>query len=157
MRTSGVLAIVAFARTDWRELPWATAAFIARGAANRARGKWEHSAPTVWPRVDTVRQLRAVAQTELPGARISRLVFGRVLIHWLPPMSVGSDAGTPIAHRPPRTGQLVPRASVSLPRACARRGFDRTVDSAKEHESLIHAADADSIDSLRYSSSTRAW
>jgi len=95
VRPGGVLAIVTFARTDWRELPWAAAAFIARGVANRARGKWEHSAPTVWPPVDTFRQLRAVAETELPGARVSRLVLGRVLIHWLPPTSAGSDIGTP--------------------------------------------------------------
>lgn len=49
IRPGGVLAIVTFARTDWRELPWASAAFIARGVAIRAHGKWEHSAPTVWP------------------------------------------------------------------------------------------------------------
>lgn len=67
----------------------------ARGVANRTRGKWEHSAPTVWPPVDTFRRLRAVAETELPGARVSRLVLGRVLIHWLPPTSAGSDVETP--------------------------------------------------------------
>ncbi len=81
----GFLAIVAFARTDWHELPWASVAFVARGVANRVRRKWEHTAPTAWPPADTFGQLREIAQTELPGARVSRLIFGRVLIHWQSP------------------------------------------------------------------------
>jgi 2-polyprenyl-3-methyl-5-hydroxy-6-metoxy-1,4-benzoquinol methylase len=87
VRPGGVLAIVTFARTDWRELPWASVAFVARAVANRVRRKCEHSAPTAWPPADTFRQLRELAETELPGARVSRLIFGRVLIHWQPPAS----------------------------------------------------------------------
>jgi 2-polyprenyl-3-methyl-5-hydroxy-6-metoxy-1,4-benzoquinol methylase len=59
VRPGGALAIVTFARTDWRKLASASAAFIARAVANRAHGKWEHSAPTVWTPADTFRQLRA--------------------------------------------------------------------------------------------------
>lgn len=72
VRPGGVLAIVTFVRTEWREFPWASASFIARGVAIGARGKWEHSVPTVWPPVDTFRQLRAVAETVLPGVGVSR-------------------------------------------------------------------------------------
>lgn len=79
--------IVTFARTDWRELPWASVAFVARAVANRVRRRCEHSAPTAWPPADTFRQLRELAETELPGARVSRLISGRVLIHWQPPAS----------------------------------------------------------------------
>ncbi len=95
VRPGGILAIVTFARTEWRELPWVAASFVARGVAIRARGKWEHSAPTVWPPADTLRQLRAVAETELPGARVSRLLLGRVLIHWRSSPAAPSDVEPP--------------------------------------------------------------
>lgn len=89
------MAVVTFARTEWRDIPWASVAFVARGLANRVRGKWEHIAPTAWPPAHTFRQLRQLAEAELPGARVSRLTLGRVLIHWVPPASPGSDSGAP--------------------------------------------------------------
>ena len=45
VRPGGTLAIMGFARTEWRDWPWAVTAFITLGAANRLRGKWEHTAP----------------------------------------------------------------------------------------------------------------
>jgi 2-polyprenyl-3-methyl-5-hydroxy-6-metoxy-1,4-benzoquinol methylase len=85
VRPGGTLAVVTFARPGWRHLPWALGTFVTRGVAVRLRGKWEHSAPTVWPPRDTVAQLRRHARAELPGARVSLLLFGRVLIYWNAP------------------------------------------------------------------------
>lgn len=83
----GVVAIVAFARNDWRELPWMSVACAARGLAYSVRRKWEHSAPVAWPPADRFGQLRDVVRSELHGARVRRLVFGRVLIVWQSPAS----------------------------------------------------------------------
>ncbi|HZN82433.1 MAG TPA: class I SAM-dependent methyltransferase [Mycobacterium sp.] len=78
----GTLALVTFARPGWRHLPWAMATLVIRGVAIRLRGKWEHSAPTVWPPRYTVAQLRRDVRAELPGARVSLLPLGRVFIQW---------------------------------------------------------------------------
>ena len=78
----GTLAVVAFVRTTVPDLPWQATAFICRGIVQRIRGNWRHSAPMVWPPHDTLRQLRQHAQAQLPGARIRRLPYGRVLITW---------------------------------------------------------------------------
>jgi 2-polyprenyl-3-methyl-5-hydroxy-6-metoxy-1,4-benzoquinol methylase len=85
VRPGGTLAIVGFARTEWRDLPWAVAAFISLGAANRLHGKWEHTAPQAWPPRDTLRELRQAAREILPGARISHLLMGRYLLTWVRP------------------------------------------------------------------------
>jgi 2-polyprenyl-3-methyl-5-hydroxy-6-metoxy-1,4-benzoquinol methylase len=85
VRPGGTLAVVTFARPGWRHLPWALGTFVTRGVAIRLRGKWEHSAPTVWPPHDTVAQLRRHARAELPGAEVSLLALGRVFIHWQAP------------------------------------------------------------------------
>jgi 2-polyprenyl-3-methyl-5-hydroxy-6-metoxy-1,4-benzoquinol methylase len=82
LRPGGTLAVVTFARSSIRELPWHAAAWIFRGIAQRIRGDWEHSAPVVWPPKDSLRQLRQHAQTHLPGSRVQRLPYGRVLITW---------------------------------------------------------------------------
>lgn len=78
----GTLALVTFARPGWRHLPWALATLVLRGITIRVRGKWEHSAPTVWPPRFTVAQLRRHVRAELPGARLSLLPLGRVFIQW---------------------------------------------------------------------------
>jgi 2-polyprenyl-3-methyl-5-hydroxy-6-metoxy-1,4-benzoquinol methylase len=85
VRPGGTLAVVTFARPGLRHLPWALATLVIRGIAIRLRGKWEHSAPTVWPPPFTVAQLRGHVSAELPGARVSLLLLGRVLIHWSAP------------------------------------------------------------------------
>ena len=95
----GTLAVVTFARTSIHDLPWQAAAWICRGIALRIRGKWQHSAPVVWPPKDTLRQLRQHAQTHLPGSRVQRLPYGRVLITWTMPTGF-SEAGGP-EHPPP--------------------------------------------------------
>ena len=85
VRPGGTLAIVGFARIEWRDLPWAVIAFVSRGAAIRLNGKWEHTAPQAWPPPDTLRQLRQAAREVLPTARIRRLLLGRYLLTWTRP------------------------------------------------------------------------
>jgi 2-polyprenyl-3-methyl-5-hydroxy-6-metoxy-1,4-benzoquinol methylase len=85
VRPSGTLALVTFANPGWRHLPWALATLAIRGVAIRVRGKWEHSAPTVWPPGYTVAELRRRVRTELPGARLSLLPLGRVFVQWRAP------------------------------------------------------------------------
>jgi SAM-dependent methyltransferase len=93
VRPGGTLAIVGFPRTGWRDLPWAAAAFISLGAANRLRGKWEHTAPKAWPPRDTFRQLRQAARETLPGARIRHLLMGRYLLTWTRPPAAPVPSG----------------------------------------------------------------
>jgi ubiquinone/menaquinone biosynthesis C-methylase UbiE len=85
VRPGGTLAIVGFTRTEWRDWPWALISWTCLGAANHVRGKWEHTAPKVWPPRDTFRELRGSLREALPGARISRLLMGRYLIIWQAP------------------------------------------------------------------------
>ena len=85
VRPGGTLAIVGFTRAEWRDWPWAVPAFISLGAANRLHGKWEHTAPQVWPPGDTLRELRQAAREILPGARIRHLLMGRFLLTWVRP------------------------------------------------------------------------
>ena len=82
VRPGGTLALVTFARPGWRYLPWALGTLVLRGVAIRLRGKWEHSAPIVWPPRDTVAELRDHVRAELPGARVSLLPLGRVFVRW---------------------------------------------------------------------------
>lgn len=81
----GVLAIGAFARFEWRELPWQVVAWVVRGVAIRVHGKWEHSAPIAWPPREGFRTLRRIVRDELPGARVLRTRYGRVRIVWRAP------------------------------------------------------------------------
>ncbi|MBE1551571.1 2-polyprenyl-3-methyl-5-hydroxy-6-metoxy-1,4-benzoquinol methylase [Mycobacterium sp. OAS707] len=85
VKQGGTLAVVTFARPGWRHLPWALATLVIRGVAIRVRGKWEHSAPTVWPPHDTVAELRRHVFAELPGAQVSLLALGRVFVKWQAP------------------------------------------------------------------------
>ncbi len=98
VRPGGTLAIVGFTRTEWRDWPWALISWTCLGAANRVRGKWEHTAPKVWPPRDTFRELRGSLREALPGASISRLLLGRYLIIWQAP-------GSQVRGGPARSGR----------------------------------------------------
>ena len=95
VRPGGTLAIVGLTRLEWQDLPWALAAFLSLGIANRARRKWEHSAPQTWPPPHTYRQLRATVDTVLPGAQMRRLLMGRYLITWHASHGVDSSCARP--------------------------------------------------------------
>lgn len=78
----GTLAVVGFVRFSPRSTLWHATSFVATGIAIRARGKWEHTAPIVWPPADTLRELRMHAEAVLPGVAVRRLLYGRFLLTW---------------------------------------------------------------------------
>lgn len=81
----GHLAVVAFVRASPPDLLWRATSGIAIWVAIRRRGKWEHTAPIVWPPRDTLTQLRRTAHRVLPGSTVRRLLYGRVLLTWQAP------------------------------------------------------------------------
>lgn len=85
LRPGGALAVVTFVKPSLREAVWHLSSWIACGVVNQVRGKWEHTAPIKWPPPDNFGQLRAHVREVLPGARIRRLLYGRVLISWRAP------------------------------------------------------------------------
>ena len=89
VKPGGTLAVVGFPRTRWRDFFPAAIGFTAIGVVIRVRGKWNHTAPIVWPPRDDIRELRQAAREVLPGARVRRLLFGRYLLTWT------RKAGTP--------------------------------------------------------------
>lgn len=82
LRPGGTLVVVTFVKPSVREGLWHLTSWIACAVVNQIRGKWEHTAPIKWPPPDTFAQLRAHVRTVLPGARVRRLLYGRVLITW---------------------------------------------------------------------------
>ena len=92
----GTLAVVTFVGPSLRDFPWQATAWIRRGITLRLRGNWQHSAPVIWPPRDTLRQLKQHARTRLPGSRVQRLAYGRVLITWTSPgLARGSSRRRP--------------------------------------------------------------
>ena len=82
VRPGGTLAVVTFVKPSLRQALWHATAWIACGVVIRIKGKWEHTAVIKWPPPDTFSQLRAHVDATLPGARVRRLLYGRVLITW---------------------------------------------------------------------------
>jgi len=85
LEPGGTLAVVTFVKPEPREIPWQALSWVSCTVANRVRHKWEHSAPIAWPPPFTLSELRAHARAALPGARVRRLLYGRVLLTWHAP------------------------------------------------------------------------
>jgi 2-polyprenyl-3-methyl-5-hydroxy-6-metoxy-1,4-benzoquinol methylase len=81
----GTLAVVTFVRPSLRNGLWHVTSWVACAVVNRVKGKWEHTAPIKWPPPETLRQLRTHVRALLPGARVRRLRYGRILITWSAP------------------------------------------------------------------------
>src|SRR6185437_15710006 len=107
VRPGGTLAIVGFPRAEWRDLHWAAIGFVVRGTAIRLHGKWEHTAPQMWPPRDTFRELRHTAHELLPGARVRHLLMGRYLLTWTRP---AADVGLSQGPKPADPGSTVKRS-----------------------------------------------
>lgn len=82
VRPGGTLAVVSFVKPALRESLWHLTSWVACAVVNQVKGKWEHTAPIKWPPPDTFSQLRTHVRAVLPGARVRRLLYGRVLISW---------------------------------------------------------------------------
>lgn len=85
VRPGGTLAIVGFPRAEWRDLPWAITTTILARVAIQVRGKWQHTAPVVWPPRDSIREVRQAAREVLPGSGVRLLLLGRYLLTWTRP------------------------------------------------------------------------
>ncbi|CAM4313877.1 hypothetical protein MB901379_00181 [Mycobacterium basiliense] len=77
--------MVTFVKPALRNGLWHLTGRVACGIANRVRGKWEHTAAIKWSPPDNLSRLRGHARAVLPGARVRRLLYGRVLITWQAP------------------------------------------------------------------------
>jgi 2-polyprenyl-3-methyl-5-hydroxy-6-metoxy-1,4-benzoquinol methylase len=85
VKPGGVVAIVGLAANDWWDLPYALVAHGAQLILGFARGRWEHSASTVWPPPVTYREMERIASRALPGVRYRRHLLGRYSLIWTKP------------------------------------------------------------------------
>jgi 2-polyprenyl-3-methyl-5-hydroxy-6-metoxy-1,4-benzoquinol methylase len=85
IRPGGLVGVVGLAAIDWWDLPYASIAHGAQLVLGLARGRWEHSAPTVWPPPTTYREIRHISSRVLPGVRYRRHLLGRYSLLWTKP------------------------------------------------------------------------
>ncbi|MGV8083609.1 MAG: class I SAM-dependent methyltransferase [Coriobacteriia bacterium] len=86
VRPDGVVAVVGLAANDWWDWPYALFGTAARAVLGFRHGRWEHSAPIVWPPPLTYREVRALGRQVLPGCRFRHLLLGRYALVWRKPM-----------------------------------------------------------------------
>lgn len=86
VRPGGALVVIALAKADlpW-DLPYELAGAVSTRVHKRTKTYREVQAPTVWPPPLTYRQLRAVAEDELPGVRYRRHAMWRCSLVWTRP------------------------------------------------------------------------
>lgn len=90
VRPGGCLGVVGFARNGILDWPMSLIGSAGIFVLVRARGKWEHSAPTVWPPPLTYGQVRRASGRVLPGRSFRRLWLGRYVLRWRrPPEDLG--------------------------------------------------------------------
>ncbi len=83
LRTGGTLAVLGLPRSRYpHDLPRDAAATIANRAHRLVKRSWESPAPTVWPPAQTFREIRALAESLLPGASIRRHLLWRYSVLW---------------------------------------------------------------------------
>lgn len=86
LRPGGVMAIIGIARPRMpHDLPTQLARFVATSSHRLVGTYWDHSAPMVWPPPTTYPEIRAVAETLLPGVRCRRHLLGRYSLVWSKP------------------------------------------------------------------------
>jgi len=83
VRPGGAVALLGLARSVYpRDLPRDAAAVVASRAHRLVHGQWESPGPRVWPPPHTYTEIRALAEAELPGARVHRHLLFRYSIIW---------------------------------------------------------------------------
>ena len=85
VRPGGVVGVIGLAANDWWDLPLAAAGYCAKTAMGGVRGRWEHSAPMVWPPPATYREMKNTATRVLPGVRYRRHLLSRYSLIWTKP------------------------------------------------------------------------
>jgi SAM-dependent methyltransferase len=85
----GTLAVLGLARSSYpADLPRDIVAVAVHQARRRLRARpWQSPAPTVWPPPHTYREIRAMAERTLPGARFRRHLLWRYSLVWTKPAS----------------------------------------------------------------------
>ncbi len=78
----GRLGVVGFATNGPLDWPMSIAGSIGVFVAVPVQGKWEHTAPIVWPPPLTYGQVRRVSGDVLPGRVFRRLWLGRFILTW---------------------------------------------------------------------------
>lgn len=88
VRPGGVVAIVGFAKPsgplDWALIAAGSFATKARAVTGRY---WEHHAPIRWPPPLTIDEMRALAESEMPGVTFKRRMAHRYSIVWSRPIT----------------------------------------------------------------------
>jgi hypothetical protein len=88
VRPGGVVAIVGFANPSG-PLDWAliVAGYFARMGRVATGRYWNHHAPIRWPPPLTIDEMRALAESEMPGATFKRRMARRYSIVWSRPIT----------------------------------------------------------------------
>ncbi|GAB3624798.1 class I SAM-dependent methyltransferase [Mariniluteicoccus endophyticus] len=85
LRPDGTLGVVGFATNGPLDWPMSLAGSVGIFVLTRVRGKWEHTAPVVWPAPHTYGEVRRLSGEVLPGRRFRKLWLGRYLLTWVRP------------------------------------------------------------------------
>lgn len=88
VRPGGTVSVVGFANpsgpADWAHI---AAGFLLTRARGALGHYWEHHAPIRWPPPLTMNEMRALAESEMPGATFGRAMAHRYTIVWSRPAS----------------------------------------------------------------------
>jgi 2-polyprenyl-3-methyl-5-hydroxy-6-metoxy-1,4-benzoquinol methylase len=86
VRPGGTIVVIGVARSAGVIDRVVEGAAVVANWAHRARkGYWEHSAPTVWPPLESYAAMRKLAERELPGVRYRRHLLWRYSLVWTRP------------------------------------------------------------------------
>jgi SAM-dependent methyltransferase len=83
LRPGGTLAVLGLPRSRYPlDLPRDAVATIGTRAHRLVKRHWESPAPTLWPPPHTLREIGALAEPLLPGARMRRHLLWRYSLIW---------------------------------------------------------------------------
>ncbi len=86
VRAGGVIAVVGLARSSTAiDRALDAAGLLASWALRATRRHWEHASPIAWPPPESYASMREIAERELPGARMRRLLLWRYSLVWTKP------------------------------------------------------------------------
>ena len=86
VRPGGVIVIVGFATSsDIGDRARAIAGGLLKRSMQLLGRYWEHNAPTVWPPPLSSREMAALIERELPGAKFRKLLSNRYVAIWIQP------------------------------------------------------------------------
>jgi SAM-dependent methyltransferase len=90
VRPGGVVGVVGLAAFDWRDLHYELVGTVVSRLLGMSRGRWAHTAPTIWPPPLTYSQVRSSATRVLPGVLYRRHALWRYSLVWEKPSADSS-------------------------------------------------------------------